>query len=203
RQQVVQRPDDILYPGQLRRPPRADAPEDYVALARVRTQEQSPRALDDRVQRQLAPARERAQRRGRRQRDDHLVLHVCVTRLRPVVRETFDERRRRVEAAQRLTPESLGAVERLPAQPRRVITVTTRLMKLGLGAVRVGVVAGEEVLENDRVAPPLLNHVVEDPDELVRVLLRAESVSFICGAADRSMPRRRASCTYSVMRRCC
>jgi hypothetical protein len=47
-------------------------------------------------------------------------------------------------------------------------------MKHRLLAARVGVVAGEEVFEDERVAPALLNHIVEYPDELIRVLPRAD-----------------------------
>jgi hypothetical protein len=153
RQRVDEEADHLLDAVEVRRAARDGRPEDDILVAAVAAQEQRPRALHERVERQLVLARERRQlgRRPLRQLGPPLVVRLELKR-RLARRRDDAERRRAREAFERPPPERLGLrppVLLLSLEPRDVVAVGARAPEPRVGPAPLRLVEGEDLPEQD------------------------------------------------------
>jgi hypothetical protein len=170
RQGVDEHPHDRLDAGHLGGPARDHAAEQHVVGPGVVAEEETPGALQERVESHLVVAGELLETAGGlRPEIESLVVGRPADDLAAGARAVERHRRGRREAGQRPAPERLGIGDVLELKPVDEGAVGARGLEPGLGPLGEGPVDGEHLREEDRHRPAVHDDVAEAPDELADV----------------------------------
>ncbi len=169
---VDEEPDHPLDAGHRRRPARHGGAEDHVLLAAEAREQDGPRALDQRAQGEPVVAREGRERSALGLGQGQALLAGAG---RAAVRRVVDaERRGRGEALELAAPEGFVAAAVLLGQPADEVAVRARPIEVDLAPGGAGLVAREQLLDDDLHRPAVEEQVVHAPHEAVRVVGEAQ-----------------------------